>query len=731
MERAGSANRAPLGSAEPGRMVHEHILAVASQCFERNDLKRREIRTADDVEQLSRYVRDTFVSLIGGLPQEGSPLFAQTVGAIDRGTYKVEKILFSSLPGFLVTANLYLPKGRSWPVPGILVPCGHSANGKAYDEYQQLCAGLAQKGYAVLTYDPLGQGERSLYLDPASGASRIGIGVTEHDYAGAQSLLVGANLAAYMIWDGINALDYLSSRDEVDENALGCTGCSGGGTLTTYLMVVDPRIKVAVPVCYITSRKSWLETGLFADAEQVQEGVIGMGLDHAELCASFAPRPLLIGAAQRDFFPIEGTRETYEETRRLYRILGAEDHVSLVVDDSDHRYSPGLRRAAYRWFNRWFGRPEEGDEYPPFSPLPETDLWCADEGQVHTHHSRSVFSFTREMAQSLPPEAAPPGCVRDAKIFQHDTRLLLRDLISLPAASSLPPAVGGGSAVSPVGRTLPTVAVGASAVSPVGLARSTVAVGPRVETGAPDLERRTERIVFESEPGILVPTLVCHPRSASSPSPAIIYVHEEGKDHEADEGELIQTLVEEGYMVFAPDVRGVGETRSDDAVGQSYPRMGVEGHHFYAYGMLGESLLGRRVFDVLRLLDLIGLREDVDQNRISIAGAGMGGLLALFAGALDLRISAVACEGMPLSYKSIATTEYYCHHPRLFIPGVLRVCDLPQIAAAIAPRQLALTGLLDGEGRATSAGETERTYSFTMAVFEVFGAADRLAISGM
>src|SRR5207245_1315600 len=105
----------------------------------------------------------------------------------------------------------------------ILSPCGHSENGRMYDTYQRLYAGLATRGYVVLAIDPLGQGERLQYPDPATGRSRVGGCTSQHTMAGNQCLLLGLNLANYMVWDSIRALDYLCSRPEVDPARIGAT----------------------------------------------------------------------------------------------------------------------------------------------------------------------------------------------------------------------------------------------------------------------------------------------------------------------------------------------------------------------------------------------------------------------------------------------------------------------------------------------------------------------------
>src|SRR5690606_4703665 len=110
--------------------------------------------------------------------------------------------------------NLYIPKGRQFPLPGVVGSCGHSLNGKAAEPYQAFAQGLARQGYVVLIFDPLGQGERFQYVDE-NLRSRVGAGVAEHLLAGNQQFLIGEFLGAWRAWDGVRALDYLLSREEV------------------------------------------------------------------------------------------------------------------------------------------------------------------------------------------------------------------------------------------------------------------------------------------------------------------------------------------------------------------------------------------------------------------------------------------------------------------------------------------------------------------------------------
>lgn len=117
------------------------------------------------------------------------------------------------------------------------------------------------------------------------------MGTMEHSYAGLQCTLVGANIARYFIWDLVRAVDFLESLPEVDSTRIGLTGNSGGGTQSSYVMLVEPRIKVAVPCTYITSREEYMKTGQAHDSEQNIFKAIVTGLNYDDFISCFAPKP--------------------------------------------------------------------------------------------------------------------------------------------------------------------------------------------------------------------------------------------------------------------------------------------------------------------------------------------------------------------------------------------------------------------------------------------------------
>jgi len=169
----------------------------------------------------------------------------------------------------------------------------------------------------IVGASPLDQGERHQLLD-ADGKPIITRSTEGHTRAGVGAILVGRNTATYRIWDGMRAIDYLASRPEVDADRIGCTGISGGGTMTSYLMALDDRIQAAAPGCFITTTRRKNESPGPGDAEQNIFGQIAYGMDHADYILMRAPKPTLICAATHDFVPIEGTWEAFREAKRLY-----------------------------------------------------------------------------------------------------------------------------------------------------------------------------------------------------------------------------------------------------------------------------------------------------------------------------------------------------------------------------------------------------------------------------
>jgi cephalosporin-C deacetylase-like acetyl esterase len=631
-------------------------------------------------------IQSTVWMLIGG-PFEKTPLKAQIVGTIDRGAYRIEKVIFESRPEVFVTANLYIPNNHPAPYPGIIHPLGHAENGKASYTYQYVSQTLARKGYMVLPFDPFGQGERQQYLDARTGKSLYGA-TGEHDQAGRPMLLLGSQFAQYRAWDGIRALDYLLSRPEVDPERIGCMGQSGGATMTMYLATLEPRIKVAVVSdgnSENVAGPSYEPPGAVDDAEQNLAGSLPEGLDRGDLLLAFAPKPLLILYSRTDsgltYSPAyeEGTNEIYTEVQAAYKLMGASDKVGPFGSPLPHAYEFFNRRETYRWFNRWLGSEEWGTEEGEFDKSAPDALNCTSTGQVRTSlGGRSVVQLNVDRLRAcLPANYA----LNDIKAFRERVQTTLRELLALPTQHT------------PLNfRTLSSNAW-----------RENIAV---------------DEFTFESEPLVRVGGWFLRP-AKGGPFPTIVYVSDGNRNQVVQEGSEISEFARKGFAICAIDLRGIGVSIPHyPSAGPIYYRdTSLYERYAWAFFTLGKPVLGQRVWDFLRCLDYLASRRDVDQGRIRGFGEKGAALAVLLAGVLDDRVVSLLLDRPIATYQSVVESEAYSLDLSWFLYGVLKHFDIPDLIGSLAPRPCWIVNATDSDGETLAESEVLARHTRAIEVF--------------
>jgi len=240
---------------------------------------------------------------------------------------------------------------------------------------------------------------------------------------------------------------------------------------------------------------------------------------------------------------------------------------------------------------------------------------------------------------------------------------------------------------------------------------------------------RIEKLIYESEPGILIPALLFAPEPAGGRAPAVLYVHGRGKSAAAGPGGDLEQLVKAGLVVLALDLRGFGETQhAGTDQGSDFPR------YFGDYGsamkalLLGKPLLGMRMADIARGLDLLATRPEVDATRIYGFGRDVGAVALLHAAAVDPRLRRLALEGMLLSYESVAASQVHRGVFENVVPGVLRSYDLPDLAAALAPRPIWIMNPANPLGQRAASTEARRVYGRSLEAFRLLGAAESIRV---
>lgn len=617
------------GGPPASRLVYHALQQSARAAFDERREKFERLTTPDDCRQWQSQRREFFLRQLDGLP-ERTPLEAKTVGTLEGDGYRIEKVIFASRPHHHVTASLYLPKGKG-PFPAVLVACGHSRTAKAADYNQKMCLLLVRNGLAAFCYDPIGQGERSQIVTPEGKPAHNGT-TTEHFLTGVGSILVGTNTAQYRIWDGMRAIDYLAARDDIDAARIGCTGCSGGGTETSYLMALDERIACAAPACYITTFERLIETIGPQDAEQNVFGQIAFGLDHPDYLIMRAPRPTLICATTQDFFDIRGTWDAFRQASRIYGRLGAAAQVALIEADGKHGIGQLGREAMVAWMRRWLSgidKPVSESDSPLHT---EQELQCTPSGQVLLlPDERSVFDLNQERAQNLASQRSelqrkPPA----------ERRAAIREVTGITAKLPRPD------------------------------------IRPVDSSGV--IERdgyRIEKTSFVDQAGCTVPCLRFVPNGEQKA--ACLYLHGQGKHVDAGVGGPIERRVKQGQVVLAIDLPGIGETAGD----AKDPLLGPSWKEFYLAYLLGKSMVAIRTEAVLSSLPLI---SDERLIQVHLVGIGEAGVPALHAAALEpQRFASLTLEKTLPSWSDVVGERTPVNQLIHTVHGALRIYDLPDL----------------------------------------------------
>ena len=604
----------------------DYIRRKAEQYATANEQTKKQISSIDEFVIHKKKVLQHFLDALGGLPEEKNPLKPEITGIIKKDGFRIEKIIFQSLPSFYVTANLYLPDSDT-PVPGILFACGHSLEAKAAPVYQKVCLDLVGNGFAVLAVDPIGQGERLQYW--RNGKADVPGGIFEHTYAGIQCSLLGMSIARYFCWDLIRALDYICTRKEIDSERLGITGASGGGTQTSYIMLLDDRIKVAVPCVYISSRLAYLGTGQAHDMEQNLFWAILHSPSHDDFLASFAPKPVMVGATESDFFNVEGAVHTVELAREVYSLFGAENNIKLTIVPGVHGYAPELREAAVNWFRKHLMglKPDFRTSDP--EPSDAKELNCTKSGQLLGDFQQAITV--------------------------HD--LIVKELEKIKPDKQF--------SIEILQNTL-------------GHKKGTGPKYPRVIAKEFVSDRIwREKVFFWSEKNIIVSGLLF--KTDNAYADPVLLLLEEGTSEVEEAWELIECLLlSEGRDVFLFDPRGVGAVKSRKVNPSSFP------FHFFETDyrlscdaqMLGTSIVGMQVADVIRGVEY--LSEQTGKERIVLAGRGKGALLATLT-APFCKTSQLRVSPLPECFSQIVKKRLYRPERVPILFGPLKQWDITDV----------------------------------------------------
>lgn len=628
------------------RAVQEYYVRRVREMERTTGARRAALRTKADAEAYVRDVRSKIQECFGPLPEK-TPLNARVTRVVEREGFKIEHLIYESRPGFPVTANLYVPTGRKFPLPAVVGTCGHSDTGKAGDTYQSFAQGLVRQGYVTLVFDPPGQGERLQHVNDAL-KPRHGIGTAEHAYDGNRMVLTGEFLGSWFAWDAMRAVDYLLTRSEVDPKHLGLTGNSGGGTQATWLCALEPRFTMAAPSCFVTTWRRNFENEEAADSEQCPPRVLAQGIDHADFIIAFAPKPVILMGQEKDFFDARGLEEAFGRVRHIYRLLGAEENVQLFLGQDYHGYAQPNREAMYGWFNR-HTRIAQGQKEPALTLEKAEVLQCTAKGQVAESKPATIFSITREQARRMAAARKP--------LSGEALRRALTSTLKLPARTGVPDY----RILRPsTGRNYPK---------------------RYAATYAVETEPEIHALVYRLNDALLTSRV---PRGAKR---ALLYVAHRSADAELRNEALIKELIaaEPTTPVFACDVRGIGESAPQVSNRDPNSYYGASYFHAACGMMFDYPVAGQQTHDLLRVIDWL---RDTGHEEVHLVGSGWGTFPATFAAVLHDVVTQVTLKQALTSYGAVMEEQDYKWPLPVLVPGVLKTFDLPDCYRELAQKKL-------------------------------------------
>ncbi|HLY20282.1 MAG TPA: alpha/beta hydrolase family protein [Bryobacteraceae bacterium] len=304
-------------------------------------------RNRQQAEVWQSRLRAKLTELLGGFPETGAPLRAQTLEVRDFPAYRREKFVFESRPGMLALGYLLTPRASAPPHRSMICIPGHGrgvddivgidAQGRDRTDkpgYQRdFAIQVVEHGMAAVAIEPLAFGCRRDSITRKKGAEASAC----QPSAGA-ALLLGETMIGWRVFDVMRTIDWIETRKDLDAHRVGCMGISGGGTCTTFAAALEPRIRAALISGYLnTFRDSIMSLSHCID------NYVPRILNWAEaydVAGLIAPRPLFVeSGAKDDIFPVEASQASFARVKKIYEVFDAAELTRQEVFDDVHRFS--------------------------------------------------------------------------------------------------------------------------------------------------------------------------------------------------------------------------------------------------------------------------------------------------------------------------------------------------------------------------------------------------------
>jgi len=579
-------------------------------------------------------VRSALTNVLG-LP-EREPMRGQVVKMVEDDDLIIEDVIYLWAERAYVTGNVARPKEVDEKLPAIVSPPGWLGRlDQPY--YKPWACHMARNGYLVLFID-----------DPRVGKRQAG-------YSGFYGIASAAGTQAMgvQVFDTLRGLDYLTTRDDVDQGRIGICGLCQGSEQTWLAAALEDRFRVVSPVCGTTTYQWWarmpafLGVGLSDPSPWV--GDILRHTDWDETNACIAPRPVLIASNSGDnWWPKPGFDKVVRTLEQTYALYEAKERFKVVWDLRSHSMTPFIHDIQ-PWFDQHLKPLAKSDAVPaPISPTVDADA------NMIRYFQRRIAS----QAAKLPTKFDSPGAWSAYR----------QDIVSwLEKACSVD-----------------------------------------------ELNHGQPRVASRNEQGAVVVEVVHLPQDKSFSCPALLYRstenagkalpalllshHSHGCAKDPSVAKIAKILAEDGFTVMVPEH---ASTNNSSHRRTSSQQQGANFISLYGVGdTVGLPPLAQRVWDDLACVEYLSKRDDLDQPTILVAGMGVGGVDAALCAVLDNRVAGAALIGVITVQdwaQEVAPIMHQFDRIMPYLPSIVKKTDLQYFYAAVAPRPLLLVDATDRE----------------------------------
>lgn len=620
------------------------------------------INTTADWEKIRPQRYHEFIEMMGiqdYAGKEKTELNVKVTGTIQRDGYRIEKLYYESLPDLYVPAHLYIPDNITNPEAAILYVNGHSPTQNV--RYQPYPAKFAELGFVCLIIETIQFGE-------VRGHHH---GCYANGWFNWYSR--GYNPGGVELWNAIRGLDLLASRPEVDPERMGVTGISGGGSQSWYIAAADPRVKAVAPVCGASTLKAQIGKRTVDGHCDCMMPTNTYQADFQDIGALIAPRPLLIAQADRDGMnTIESIRELHSDIKKMYDLYGEAENISLVETPGGHSYHRISREKIHSFFlKHLMGKEVTPEEAGDIDLSPESQL-SAEELKVYTDGAPEN-DRTPVIQDSFVKLAEAPEISTEDELDSY--RDSVKDFLLEKTFGAFP-------------ETAPPF-------------------DARMEFRASDGGKFGWNIYsFVPEEGWRLKVDFHWRTDTTEQKPLMIVLKNYDEDRWGAESFI--SGLDNGWNIAYFEARGIGETGWDPA---------LQWHIRRASAWTGRTIASMQVYDVLRCIEYCRTLPQVDPQKISITAKDEMTVVALYAALLDGNCEQLVLKN-PTATQDVAS-QRNGKGQAVEMLNVLRVTDVNQLPALIAPTQTAFIG------------EVPDTYNWSENLLENLGKKEIIKVEGM